>query len=199
MGVNSLRNQIENVDIYLLDQILKGVYVENDCILDAGCGHGRNLKWFYDNNYNVHGVDADAERIAYIKERYAKCEDQFSVACLEELPYEDAFFDHVICSAVLHFAKDESHFFAMFHELLRVLKPGGTLFIRVASSFGIEDEIVEQSKGVYLLPDESHRFLLTPSILAQLLGNSEVSLLAPVKTVLVHDLRCMTTLMLAKK
>ena len=39
----SLRNELGDIDIYLLDQILRGRIGPGDRVLDAGCGSGRNL------------------------------------------------------------------------------------------------------------------------------------------------------------
>ena len=199
MTLNTLKQQIQHVDIYLLDQILKGRYLETETILDAGCGTGRNIKWFCNNKYDVYGIDANKKHIEKIKELYSELASNFSEGLLTALPYEDEKFNHVICCAVLHFAEDEAQFYEMFSELTRVLKSNGTLFIRVASNFGIEDKIIEKSKGVYLLPDRSHRFLLTESILQNILTHYNLELLEPIKTVNVQDIRCMTTLMFRKK
>ncbi|MBI9042777.1 hypothetical protein [Lutibacter sp.] len=43
MKIESLKNSIKDVDIYILDQILKERYQPETKILDAGCGGGRNL------------------------------------------------------------------------------------------------------------------------------------------------------------
>ena len=45
MKIETLKKNIDG--IYILDPILKGRYQFGDIILDAGCGSGRNLKWFY--------------------------------------------------------------------------------------------------------------------------------------------------------
>ena len=47
MFIEKLQNDIGGIDLYLLDQILKKRYQRTERILDAGCGAGRNLKWFY--------------------------------------------------------------------------------------------------------------------------------------------------------
>ena len=39
----SVQELIGNTDIYLIDQIMKNRYNQQDKILDAGCGNGRNL------------------------------------------------------------------------------------------------------------------------------------------------------------
>ena len=198
MPFNNLRHQIENIDIYLLDQILKGRYLKDELILDAGCGTGRNLKWFYNNSYTLFGVDTNNEYIEYVKSCYNALEANFIIGKLESLIYESESFHHIICNAVLHFAKSETHFFEMFTELVRVLKPKGTLFIRMTSNFGIEDKIEEIANGVYNLPDESERFLLTTPILEAITSRYKLECIEPVKTLNVQDLRCMTTLMFRK-
>ena len=100
---------------------------------------------------------------------------------------------------MLHFAENKSDFKAMFSELIRVLKTHGSLFIRVASTFGIEDKLIPVSKGIYTLPDGTTRFLLTKSLLKDIVENPKLILLEPVKTVNVNDLRCMTTLVIQKQ
>ncbi len=198
MPAIALRVQIEHIDIYLLDQILKGRYDISENILDAGCGMGRNLRWFYHNSYPVFGVDVNESHIKYVKENHSRRKDHFFVSKIEALQFEAGTFHHVICNAVLHFAKNESHFLEMFSELLRVLKTNGTLFVRVASCFGIESKIKETANGIYKLPDGSERFLLTKPLLNKVLASHSLEFIEPIKTTNVEDLRCMTTLMLKK-
>ena len=115
-------------------------------------------------------------------------------ADLQELPFPGHYFDHVISSAVLHFAKNHRHFDQMFAELVRVLRRGGSLFIRMTSDIGIETRVNHLGDGVYNIPDGSTRFLLTKQILANLTRHHPVKMLEPVKTVNVNDERCMSTL-----
>lgn len=196
MNLQILSENIQGVDIYILDQILKGRYNSSTKILDAGCGSGRNLKWFYNNNYEVYGIDVKSDSIKKCKEIYAKQANHFTEAPLEEIPFEANSFDHVICNAVLHFAKDLSHYLEMFSELLRILKPGGSLFIRTASNFGMEKQVEHVNNGIYKLPDGSTRFLLTDEILAHIQKKFNFSLLEDVKTTIVRNKRCMTTLVM---
>ena len=196
--MKNLTDIIGGVDIYLLDQILKERYSPNERILDAGCGNGRNLKWFYNNPFQVYGVDADVVKIQHCKTRYQNQKRNFSVAQLVDLSFEDSFFDHVICCAVLHFATDEKHFISMFSELIRVIKPNGTLFIRVASNIGLEKQVQHIRNGVYNLPDGTKRFLLKKSTLHKLVALHSLAFIEPVKTTNVDDKRCMTTLVFKK-
>ena len=198
MDLIKLQESIGGTDIYLLDQILKRRYSIEDCILDAGCGKGRNLKWFYKNNYAIYGVDQDKENIDYVKQKFNKKSQYFSVQNLEELNYEDVSFNHIICNAVLHFAKDTTHFLAMFSELVRVVKSNGTIFIRTATIEGIKDKTELISEGVYKLPDKTTRYLLTKALLNQIQQQFDVELIEPFKYVNVDDLRCMATLVFKK-
>ncbi|MGV8946059.1 MAG: class I SAM-dependent methyltransferase [Lutibacter sp.] len=199
MNIKSLEENIKGIDIYILDQILKDRYQPGSKILDAGCGNGRNLKWFYRAGFKIYGIDPDMERVKQCKELYQLQQENFIRATIEEMPYESNSFDHVICNAVLHFAEDLSHFYKMLEELLRILKPQGTLFIRVASNFGIENQVKLIGDGIYMLPDGSALFLLTQKILEKIQVKYSISLLENVKTTIVHNQRCMTTLVIQKE
>jgi len=189
---------VGNADIYLIDQILKGRYQKGDVILDAGCGSGRNLHYFRQSGFDVYAIDRNEAYIEDIKQRYPECAANFSVSTVENMPFADEEFDHIVCNAVLHFAEHETHFKVMFAELVRVLKKGGSLFIRMTSNIGIEGKPKPIHDGVYFLPDESERFLLTRELLNDILTMHQLSLLEPVKSTNVHDLRSMTTLVLTK-
>ena len=198
MSIEKLRKDIGRIDIYVLDQILKGRYAPDAVILDAGCGTGRNLQWFYDNSFSLYGVDANASSIEAAKKKYVNLSDNFSVQNLAVLSFEDATFDHVLCSAVLHFAQNTSHFLNMFSELVRVLKPGGSLFIRMTSLESIEKFVKPISDGVYFLPDATNRFLLTDDLLNDITSRYNLRLLEPKKYVNVNNERCMSTLVFSK-
>jgi tellurite methyltransferase len=194
---NPIHEAVGETDIYLIDQIMKGRYQPEDTILDAGCGYGRNLHWFLKNNFNVYGVDQDETAIDDLRrKRTPPLSERFQAAELDDLPFNHKRFEHIICSAVLHFAKDTAHFHRMVAEMLRVLKPKGSLFIRMTSDIGIEDRVRPLADGVYQIPDGSTRFLLTRTLLTETMQKNNLSFLEPFKTVNVNDLRCMSTLVL---
>lgn len=198
MHTTNLNELLGNTDIYLLDQMMKGRYKPTDKILDAGCGGGRNLHWFLNNGFDVFGVDLNEDNIDYLKQSSNLPDAHFTAAAVEKMPFDDNFFDHIISSAVLHFANGTQHFIQMMSEMVRVLKPGGSLFIRMTSDIGIENKVRMITEGVYNLPDGSTRFLLTKHLLQTVLQNMPLSFLEPFKTVNVNDIRCMSTLMLCK-
>jgi len=196
---NALTTLLGNMDVYLLDQIMKGRYAPSDVILDAGAGGGRNLHWFVQEGFQAYGTDRNPESVEVLKQTYPYLpNDRFQVATVESSPFPDAFFNHIISSAVLHFAENERHFQAMFSEMIRVLRPGGSIFIRMTTDVGLGNKMTALGQGRYYLPDDSERFLLTRKGLDSLLHQYRLDLLEPFKTVLVEDLRSMGVVVLGK-
>ncbi|MGF7081356.1 class I SAM-dependent methyltransferase [Mucilaginibacter sp. UYCu711] len=186
-----------NIDIYLFDQLLKGTYQHCKKVLDIGCGGGRNLYYFLNNNYEVFGVDQSADAVNAVRSLSAtlapnNLTENFNVANADDLPFIDETFDLVISSAVLHFARNGEHFDAMVNEAFRVLKPGGYFFARLASDIGIETLLKDLGNSRYLLPDGSTRFLVNQDRLLSYTHRFG-KLHEPIKTTNVQNLRCMTT------
>jgi len=197
-NLNSIEEVIGATDIYLVDQIMKGRYKTDDSILDAGCGYGRNLHWFLRNDIVIYGVDQDAGAIHDLQLRYPAVAERFRQSAVEKIPFEKEVFNHIISSAVLHFALDTAHFRRMIAEMVRVLRPSGSLFIRMTSDIGIEDKVQLVVDGVYGIPDGSRRFLLTRTLLEDVMEKNRLFFLEPLKTVNVNDIRCMSTVVLSR-
>jgi SAM-dependent methyltransferase len=201
--MTDLQAQFGNIDIYLFDQLLRSRIVPGVRILDAGCGFGRNLVYFLREGYDVYGVDHDLQSIEECRRLAMLLNPRlplshFQVQALEALHFPDACFDLVICSAVLHFAQDDKQFNAMLSGLWRVLKPGGFLFCRLASSIGIEKQVKRIAGRRYLLPDGSDRYLVDEKILLKLTKDLNAELSDPVKTTVVQNQRSMTTWIIRK-
>ena len=124
--------------------------------------------------------------------------DNFQAARIAELPFPDAGFDAVICSAVLHFAEDEAEFEAMMSEMWRVLRPRGLFFARLASTIGIEDRVRRVRDRWHHLPDGSDRFLVDEAYLGRVAADLGATQLDPLKTTVVQGMRAMTTWVLEK-
>lgn len=198
-----LREHLGDIDIYLFDQLLKGRLVPGMAVLDAGCGGGRNLVWFLRGGYEVFGVDESPGAVEQVRRLAAALAphlppESFQVADLADLPFPDARFDAVLCSAVLHFARDEAHFDRMLSELWRVLRPGGLFFARLASTIGMEGRVQPLDGRWYHLPDGTRRFLADEEMLRNAATRLGGIRLDPLKTTLVEDLRAMTTWVLRK-
>ena len=126
----ALRKTFGDIDIYLFDQLLRGRFDSRGRVLDAGCGDGRNLHYLLSAGFDCFGVDEDPRTIEQMRQRAARVSSQvpltqFIVGEIGALPCKDRSMDVVICSAVLHFAADASHFGRMVTDLWRVSRPAG--------------------------------------------------------------------------
>ncbi len=213
-----LPDWLAGTDIYLIDQILRGRLDSCTSVLDAGCGKARNLIGLARAGLDARAVDRDEARVAEARAALAAAgwrdvDGAVQVAEVDALPFADDSFDVVICSAVLHFARDTAHFDAMVDELWRVLAPDGLLFTRLASSIGLEGrieivddggdgaEVVGDRAGDdvapgcrrYRLPDGSDRYLVNEASLLATTERLGGTLADPIKTTNVQGQRCMTT------
>jgi SAM-dependent methyltransferase len=198
-----LREQFGDIDIYLFDLLLKGRITPGMTLLDAGCGTGRNLVYFLRNGYDVYAVDRSEAAVLAARALAAQLaphlpEERFAVESVEKLSFPNDSFDIVMSNAVLHFAENEEHFRQMVTEMWRVLKPGGLLFARLASSIGIEQKIVPLGNQRFKLPDGTERFLVNEEQLLRMSEKLYGTLIEPIKTVNVQGQRCMTTWCLKK-
>lgn len=198
-----LRSEFGEVDIYLFDQLLRGRFDRRRRVLDAGCGAGRNLPYLLRNGFDVRAIDADPTAIAEVR-RLARALnpslplEQIRQGSLAALPWEDGSTDAVICSAVLHFARDEQDFAAMIGEMWRVLAPGGLFFARLATSIGLERYLASPT-GRVRLPDGSERFVVDERTLLTWTATLGGTLADPIKTTNVQNMRCMTTWVVEKR
>jgi tellurite methyltransferase len=199
----NLREQFGDIDIYLFDQLLKGRITPAMRVLDTGCGGGRNIMYLLREGYEVFGADSDARAVEGVRRMVAALapalsSDNFRAEPVEAMSFPDAFADVVLSSAVLHFARDDDQFRAMLRGTWRVLKPGGLLFSRLASSIGMELKVRRLSGRRFLLPDGSERYLVDEDLLVGLTEELGGRLEDPLKTTIVQGQRCMTTWVVRK-
>lgn len=180
---------LQGMDIYLMDQLFRGKITKDQRILDAGCGAGRNMRFLLEKDFNVSGFDPNEPAIFRLKEQFHQKKNSFNIASIENFNDPDGF-DYIICNAVLHFAQDHTHFNEMFKSLVSLMRPGGTLFIRMTSDIGIN--LNEIDTGVHILPDGSTRYCVTRKQIDALLTQHNLKLDGLVKTVKVEELRSMT-------
>jgi len=107
-------------------------------VIDVGCGAGRHSFEAYRRGANVIAFDRDAEGLADVDtilqamgdagEAPESAKAQVVVGDALALPYPDGSFDSVIASEILEHIPDDD---GAISELIRVLKPGGTLAVTV--------------------------------------------------------------------
>jgi SAM-dependent methyltransferase len=201
----TLQEQFGRIDIYVFDQFLRGNITPGMRVVDAGCGHGRNLVYLLREGYEVFGVDASPSAIASIREIARELaptlpRENFQVGAIEAMPFADAFADVVICNSVLHFARDDAHFDAMVSDLWRILRPGGLLFCRLGSTIGMEFEREDgaASARLFRMVDGQTWYLADERMLMGLTRTLGGNLIDPLKTTVVQGQRCMTTWVVRK-
>jgi SAM-dependent methyltransferase len=111
-------------------------------VLDMGCGAGRHAFEMYRRGADVIAFDQDADELAGVRELFAAMREEGEVpegadADVKEgdalsLPFADGEFDRVVAAEVLEHIPADIQAIA---ELVRVLRPGGTLAVSVPRWF----------------------------------------------------------------
>jgi SAM-dependent methyltransferase len=107
-------------------------------VLDMGCGAGRHAFEMYRRGADVIALDQNADELATVSEWFAAMRAEGGLpeqaeADVKEgdamgLPFADGEFDRVVAAEVLeHIPEDD----AAIAELVRVLRPGGTIAVTV--------------------------------------------------------------------
>lgn len=117
-------------------------------ILDAGCGPGRDTRWFHERGFQVVGVDLSAGMLAEARRRAPGVD--FRQADLRQLDFPEGYFDGIWASAsLLHLPRaDVARVLASFNRLLG----HGYLYLTVKAGQG--DEVTERVYG----PGHRRRF-----------------------------------------
>lgn len=120
--------------------------LENLKVLDWGCGPGRvirHLPSFMDKSCQFYGTDYNKSYIKWCKKNIAGV--TFSSNQLTPpLQYEANTFDIIYGISIFTHLSEEMHF-AWFDELIRVLKPGGILFITLQGNV-FRDKLSREEK-----------------------------------------------------
>jgi len=94
-------------------------------VLDAGCGAGFNLLHFEKAGHSIFGFDYAREAVAAVQRRgFGK----LARASITEIPYPSDTFDLAYSFEVIDEVSDSDR---AIRELYRVLKPGGSLLLRL--------------------------------------------------------------------
>lgn len=119
-------------------------FKQGGAILDLGCGAGRHLKFLAENGFEAYGCDYSSSGIQASQELLASAnlKANFEIASVDNLPYDDEFFDGLICFGVLYY-NDKQSIQKAASEIFRVLKKGSKALILVRN---LEDYRYEKAK-----------------------------------------------------
>ena len=124
-GVDTIAEFLNNMDLQPKEKVL-----------DYGCGLGRFFDYISQRS-EYYGIDISEGMIKVCKQKYPLHEDRFMVAEGENLPFEDGFFDKVVCVGVFDACYQE----AALMEMLRIVKDGGKILISgKGNKYNLDDE-----------------------------------------------------------
>ncbi|MBW8795388.1 MAG: methyltransferase domain-containing protein [Streptomyces sp.] len=113
--------------LHVVDEALRAV--RRGRLLDVGCGPGMLVRHLLDTRpgaFRITGCDLSPAMIDAAAARTAGSGDvEFSVACVEEMPFPDQYFDVVVAMGVLEYADAGD----ALREIARVVRPGGLVVV----------------------------------------------------------------------
>jgi len=105
-------------------------------VLDLACGHGRHSARLARRGFAVTGLDVSASSLALARETEPSAE--YVEGDMRELPLEDGSFDAVInLFTAFGYFEDEEDDQRVLHEIVRVLRPGGSFLIDTINPPGL--------------------------------------------------------------
>lgn len=176
-------NSIEDMpDAYiaLLDKFIE--LVEDGKILDAGCGHGKDVEYFIENGLDAVGIDVSTGMIEYARENM---EGEYHVMDVRNLEFEDEAFEGVWCNTVMQFLAPGDMETAV-QEFNRVLEPDGVFYVTfklgdgtiMTEQYGdeIERNLVSRDRAEAIVREHGFKILETHT--AELNGLEVMNLFA---------------------
>ena len=123
---------------YMFNMISEEIINQECKILDIGCGPGEMCIDLAKKYNDIYGVDISEEMIRIAKKKTENLDIKgsitYEVGDIENLNYEDSFFDAIICSGVVEYLHNDENWGK---ELKRILKPNGILIINVTNKYAI--------------------------------------------------------------
>lgn len=197
MKIQDINNFFGDIDLFLMDLILKGHIKEGAKVLDIGCGEGRNGIYFIQRGYDYHGWDTDPTKLKlleYLAKTIKKSKTTFVSQDFTKASSTDLF-DFIICSRVLHFALSKEDFLNKWMKIASLLTRGGILYASLDSV--IDTEIgIKKIDGFVEFPDGKHRYALDKSIYQEIIKGFEE--IEPLRTLVHHNERAQSFLCLKK-
>lgn len=152
-------------------------------ILDAGCGTGYISNWIHSetNNSQVFGIDISTSVEEASKYFCSKSKKglNYLQADISELPFEDNFFDMIVCKEVIHHTPKPRENFS---KLVKLLAPGGSIMIYVYKKKGPIREFCDdylRSHTTKLDVDECHKFAEAMTELGRSLRQAKININIP--------------------
>jgi len=112
-------------------------------VLDVATGTGLVAAELRRRGFRVTGLDQSAEMLARARQRFGE-EVALVEASAEQLPFEDATFDHLTVTYLLRYVSDPG---ATLREVARVVRPGGAI---ASLEFGVPGGLARPAWELYV-------------------------------------------------
>lgn len=112
-----------HVDMQPLYQCFLPLLPEKAHILDAGCGSGRDARYFIEHGYQVTAFDASVAIAAIAESEIGQI---VQAQRFQDVQYHNQFDGIWACASLLHVPASELS--DVFHRLAHALKPGGVIY-----------------------------------------------------------------------
>ena len=96
-------------------------------VLDVGCGTGALLEQYSKYGCQLYGIDPSPSMFDIARSRLG-VDAHLTLGSAQDMPYEDGFFDQVLCMLVLHEMEPEMRILAL-DEMERVLHQDGSILL----------------------------------------------------------------------
>jgi len=186
MDVTELNKALGNMDIHLLDQVLKGRFKKEGPLLDAGCGEGRNLHYFLQEGFDIYIVDKDPSSIQMVQMIARSLNSNIPQECtfigdIEKIQWK-AFQTILLLNVIQHFEN--------MHKLSSTLD-------------GLFDILYSGGGGILFLKAEIHsvynKSWLTREGFIQAIDDAGFHFLEPMKIEEIHNQGIWVSAVLSKK
>jgi SAM-dependent methyltransferase len=125
-GAQVIRGDSAPADVKLFEHYLEQLRLRpGERVLEVGIGFGRLVPSLLKYSVDIYGIDISPQMIAEARSEWMGQVADLQEAEAEDIPYQDAFFDAVVCWAVFDACFQEE----ALAEMARVLRVGGRLLL----------------------------------------------------------------------
>lgn len=110
----------------ILPTVTAGIKLGQD-MLEIGPGPGAATGWLAERVAQLTTLEADEDAAARLAEHYSRSNVTVDTGDATQMPYPDTAFDAVVSFTMLHHVPTAAAQYQILAEVLRVLRPGGTL------------------------------------------------------------------------
>ena len=124
---DEIENKTRDLDRTATGTMLGKIINLSACVLEFGCGTGKNTAWLLKNTRQLFAIDFSEKMLDRAREKYSAPHLHFKQADInQQWPFENHSFNIITCNLILEHVPELDF---VFSEAMRVLQPNGYFFI----------------------------------------------------------------------